>query len=83
MKIHELSPEDLTKVSGGTQNSEENLNEDDSLHIMTCQYCGKKWDNRDYFDFSGNDPMPNWLTAPWCPECGRKQREEFFKKDIH
>jgi len=66
--VNKLTKSDLENISGG--NEEEFLN--------TCKKCGKVWDIRNYG--YGESAIPNWVTGPWCPECRKKDAEEFFKK---
>ena len=69
MDFEKMDKNNLEKVAGGTQEE----------YYNTCKECGKKWDMRDY-GYGTKDPLPNWVTGPWCPECRKKQQEEFFKK---
>lgn len=64
LKLTKLSDEKTKNISGG--NKEEFFN--------TCKKCGKIWDMRDY-GYGTEDPMPNWVTGPWCPECRKKLSE--------
>ena len=61
MDFEKISNDNLSDVSGG--DSKEFLN--------TCKECGKVWDMRDY-GYGTAEVIPEWVTAPWCPECRKK-----------
>lgn len=73
MSDQKLSGFQTKQVAGGA--------EVDSEFYNTCTKCGKKWDMCEYG--YGEQAMPNWVTGPLCPECLKKQQEEFFKKSKH
>ena len=58
----------LDVVSGGTND------ESEEKFCNKCINCGKKWDIRDYG--YGKNPMPNWVTGPWCPDCRKTQKNK-------
>lgn len=68
MDFKKIAANKLEKVAGGSQEE----------YYNTCKECGKQWDMRAYG--YGSAVMPNWVTGPWCPECRKKQQEEFLKK---
>lgn len=69
MSVNKLTKNDLENVSGGS----------DEEFFNTCKECGKVWDMREY-GYGKASAVPNWVTGPWCPDCRKKQREEFLKK---
>ena len=76
MEIQKMSKKDLDNIAGGADNLD--IRQDGSIVFHnTCKTCGKSWE---YRMENINEPFPNWATGPWCPECRKKQSEDFFKK---
>ena len=74
MDVKELNQSDLHDISGGEMTEDENGN---IIFQNRCTTCGKAWE---YKLEKGKDCFPDWATGPWCPECLKKQQEEFFRK---
>ena len=75
MEPKKLKTDEVDNVIGGAS---VDAKEDGSIVFHnTCKTCGKPWE---YKVKNVDEPFPNWATGPWCPECRKKQSEEFFKK---